>query len=154
LNRKLETIRALTTIAVLLVAGISLGGTTILLDFAKEKLPDGWSLGSKQWKVAEGMLRSAGDGSLDFAGPIEGDFTLTFKGWSAEKTNFEVKLVDPDEGHDLYTSLARRTVRQRQPAHVDLSRTHVQLRGAQRQGPAADEVGLDNVKLTLPDAKR
>jgi hypothetical protein len=75
----------------------------ITLDFAKEKLPEGWSLSSKEWAVKEGALAGVGDGSLDFAGPIAGDFTLTFKGFSAEKTNFEVKLYDVASGAELYT---------------------------------------------------
>src|SRR5262249_13526644 len=82
---------------------IAAGGTTIVLDFAQPKQPGRWSIRSREWKVADGMLRGKGDGALEFAGPIDGDFTLTFQGWSAEKTNFEVKLVDAADGHDLYT---------------------------------------------------
>jgi len=75
----------------------------LTLDFSKEKLPDGWSICGKEWKVKEGQLVGIGDGALDWAGPITGDFTLQFKGWSAEKTNFEVKLYDAATNEELYT---------------------------------------------------
>jgi hypothetical protein len=75
----------------------------VTLDFSQSKLPDGWSVSSKAWSVKDGALVGLGDGSLDFAGPIGGDFTLTFKASSAEKTNFEVKLFDAGSGEELYT---------------------------------------------------
>jgi hypothetical protein len=77
--------------------------TTISLDFSKDKLPEGWTVSSRSWKVKDGMLRGEGDGSLEFAGPLGPDFTLTFQGWSAEKANFEVKLFDSRDNHELYT---------------------------------------------------
>lgn len=79
------------------------GAGDVTLDFSKEKLPDGWTIGGKDWKVKEGQLVGIGDGTLDWVGPIAGDFTLQFKGWSAEKTNFEVKLYDVATGAELYT---------------------------------------------------
>jgi hypothetical protein len=79
------------------------GAGDVTLDFSKEKLPEGWSLSGKDWKVKDGQLVGIGDGTLDWAGPIAGDFTLAFKGWSAEKTNFEVKLYDVATGVELYT---------------------------------------------------
>jgi hypothetical protein len=53
--------------------------------------------------VTEGELRGRGDGTLEFAGPFDGDFTLTFTGFSAEKANFEVKLFDAATGSESYT---------------------------------------------------
>ncbi len=90
---------------VCLLLALALGGApeSATLDFAKEKLPDGWSVAAKTWKVADGELRGQGDGALDFAVPIGGDFQLTFKGFSAEKANFEVKLYDAADGTELYT---------------------------------------------------
>jgi hypothetical protein len=76
------------------------------LDFAQEKLPQGWSIRgqrSNDWKVADGELRGIGDGALQFAGPIAADFTLSFHAWSAEKTNFEVKVFDLATGKETYT---------------------------------------------------
>jgi len=75
----------------------------VTLDFAKEKLPDGWGLSSKTWQVKDGALNGVGDGALEFAGPIAGDFTLTFKGFAEEKANFEVKLFDGGGSEELYT---------------------------------------------------
>ncbi len=75
----------------------------VTLDFSSERLPGGWSLRGKEWKVSEGELCGMGDGALQFAGPIAGDFTLSFAGWSAEKTNFEVKLYDAATGRECYT---------------------------------------------------
>jgi hypothetical protein len=82
------------------------GDEAISLDFAeaaKGKLPDGWATRGKEWKVAEGELQGIGDGALLYAGPIAGDFTLSFTAWSAEKTNFEVKLHDVATGQECYT---------------------------------------------------
>jgi len=88
----------------LLVAALAVGeGDAVTLDFGREKLPEGWSVRGKEWKVAEGELRGLGDGALGFAGPVGGDFTLVFRGWSAEKTNFEVKLHDLESGRECYT---------------------------------------------------
>jgi hypothetical protein len=84
-------------------AGPFVGPSDITLDFSKDKLPDGWTISAKEWKVKDGQLVGIGDGALDWAGPITGDFTLQFKGWSAEKTNFEVKLYDVATGEELYT---------------------------------------------------
>jgi hypothetical protein len=78
-------------------------GDSITLDFAKEKLPDGWSVAAKSFKVEEGELRFAGDGLVDFAGPIAPDFRMTFKGSSAEKASFELKVFDVATGAELYT---------------------------------------------------
>src|SRR5262245_59184545 len=82
------------------------GGDTVTLDFGpatKGKLPDGWTTRNDAWKVTDGELRGIGDGALSYAGPIAGDFTLSFKAWSAEKTNFEVKLYDAATGKECYT---------------------------------------------------
>ena len=79
------------------------GDDAITLDFAKEKLPDGWTLSSKEWKVAGGELVGLGDGKLCFAGPVVGDFTLTFSSLFAEKTSLEIKLYDAVKGDELYT---------------------------------------------------
>lgn len=73
------------------------------LDFSSARMPAGFSLRGASWKVQEGELRGAGDGALEFAGPITGDVTLSFTGWTAEKTNFEVKLTDAATGADCYT---------------------------------------------------
>jgi hypothetical protein len=78
-------------------------GDEVALDFSKDKLPDGWSLSNKEWKPKDGQLVGHGDGMLEWAGPLASDFTLTFKGWSAEKTNFEVKLYDAATNEELYT---------------------------------------------------
>jgi hypothetical protein len=92
-----------TLVAILALGFVAPCADTVTLDFAKEKLPDGWSVPSKQWKVTGGELVGTGDGELDFAGPIAGDFSLSFSAWSAEKTNFEVKLFDAEKGDELYT---------------------------------------------------
>jgi hypothetical protein len=79
------------------------GGDAVTLDFSKEKLPEGFTTRGKEWKVAGGELQGLGDGALNYAGPIVGDFTLSFQAWSAEKTNFEVKLHDAATGKECYT---------------------------------------------------
>ncbi len=76
---------------------------TLTLDFAREKLPDGCTLTSKQWRAEGGELRGVGDGVLELAGPYGADFALKFRGESSEKANFEVKLFDAAEGRELYT---------------------------------------------------
>jgi len=95
------------TAAVLLAAALAAlaapARDTVTLDFAKEKLPDGWAVTAKSFKVEAGELRFAGDGILDFAGPIAPDFRLTFKGSSAEKASFELKVHDVATGAELYT---------------------------------------------------
>jgi hypothetical protein len=85
------------------LALVAARGDEVALDFSKEKLPDGWSVTNKEWKPKEGQLVGHGDGMLEWAGPLANDFTLTFKGWSAEKTNFEVKLFDVATGKECYT---------------------------------------------------
>lgn len=86
------------------VAGLfSTRGDVVELDFSDAKLPDGWSVAAGDWKVTEGELRGRGDGALEFEGPIDGDFTLTFTGMSAEKASFEVKLFDAATGKECYT---------------------------------------------------
>ena len=92
-----------TSALLLLLAGTPSGDVT--LDFAKDgaKLPDGWSIRGREWKVADGELKGLGDGALQFSGPLAADFTLTFKGSAAEKTNFEVKLFDAATGKECYT---------------------------------------------------
>ena len=82
------------------------GGDTVTLEFGpgtKGKLPDGWTTRNDAWKVTDGELRGIGDGALNYGGPIAGDFALSFKAWSAEKTNFEVKLFDVATGKECYT---------------------------------------------------
>ena len=92
-----------------MAAAVLLGaarGDAISLDFAestKGKLPAGWSLRGKEWKVAGGELQGVGDGALAFEGPVTNDFGLTFTAWSAEKTNFEVKVYDAATGKECYT---------------------------------------------------
>lgn len=85
------------------MALVAARGDEVALDFSKEKLPDGWSVTNQEWKPKEGQLVGHGDGMLEWAGPLANDFTLTFKGWSAEKTNFEVKLYDAATHEELYT---------------------------------------------------
>lgn len=71
-------------------------------DFSKPLAPP-WSVTSKEWKVDKDALVGAGGGALECSQTIRGDFTLTFEGWSGEKTNFEVKLFDKDGRKELYT---------------------------------------------------
>ncbi|MSR47406.1 MAG: hypothetical protein EXS13_10140 [Planctomycetes bacterium] len=76
---------------------------SVTLDFAKQQLPDGWSLSSKAWKVEGGELRGVSDGMFEFAGPIADDFKLSFRAETSEKANVEVKLYDAESGTELYT---------------------------------------------------
>lgn len=78
-------------------------GDTATLDFAAQKLPAGWSIAAGAWKVEQGELRGAGDGALEFVGPIGPDFRLAFAAQSAEKANIEVKLFDAATGEELWT---------------------------------------------------
>src|SRR5688572_24767145 len=101
-------IRAAAVLLAAAVAAVAAGfaaapGETLTLDFAKEKLPEGWSVAAKSFKVEEGELRFVGDGVLDFAGPIAPDFRMTFKGSSAEKASFELKVFDVATEAELYT---------------------------------------------------
>lgn len=84
-------------------SGVASVAETLTLDFAKEKLPEGCTLSSKQWRVDGGELRGVGDGMLELAGPFGADFTLKFRGESSEKANFEIKLYDAADGRELYT---------------------------------------------------
>ncbi len=93
---------ALLSLAFVAVA-VAAPSDTLTLDFAKEKLPDGWSVATKSGKVVDGQLRFTGDGALDFAGPIGADFRFTCKGWSAEKASLELKAYDAATGAELYT---------------------------------------------------
>lgn len=85
-------------LACLLFAG---SDATIKVDFEKE-LPKDFKVGGA-WAVKDGMLRGKGSGHLEYAVPIAGDFTLRFEGWTAEKANVEVKLIDGATGKDAYT---------------------------------------------------
>ncbi|MBL8842972.1 MAG: hypothetical protein JNL90_15750 [Planctomycetes bacterium] len=89
--------------APLLAAPLAALPESTTLDFAKEKLPDGWVVATKSGKVIDGELRFSGDGALTFAGPISSDFRFTCKGMSAEKANFELKVEDATTGAELYT---------------------------------------------------
>lgn len=77
--------------------------TTVKLDFESSDLPKPFTVSSKSWSVKDGMLRGTGEGRLEYAGPIAGDFDLRFEAWTAEKANVEVKLFDAKTDQELYT---------------------------------------------------
>lgn len=74
----------------------------VVQDFSKD-LAAPWSLSGKTWKVQEGELRGTGDGWIEYAGPMTGDFTLAFDATTSEKANVEVKLFDASTKKELYT---------------------------------------------------
>lgn len=90
-------------LCVALVAPFLSGAETITLDFTQEKLPAGWSLTNPTWKAGQGRLEGTGDGELEFAGPVTGDFTLRFTGWISGKGNLELKTLDRATGEDVYS---------------------------------------------------
>lgn len=94
--------RGLTLAAALLLPSLD-GAETLTLDFAQEKLPAGWSVTSPRWKAVQGKLEGTGDGALEYAGPVTGDFTLKFTGWTGGKCNLELKTIDLTTGQDVYT---------------------------------------------------
>jgi hypothetical protein len=73
------------------------------LDFESGKLPEDWSVSSGEWKVRRGVLDGRGPGYLQLDVPRSGDFRLSFRAWTEEKANVEVKLIDPDTGREMWT---------------------------------------------------
>jgi len=67
----------------------------VTVDFSTRRVPSDWRVTTKKWKIDQGELRGEGSGALEYKKKLKGDFTLSFDGWTEEKANIEIVLVDP-----------------------------------------------------------
>lgn len=77
----------------------------VKLDFAEKKLPKGWHLSSKAWKVKDHELHGRGEGYIEYRHLVKDDFIISFEAWTEEKANIELQLRDA-KGREVYLIFA------------------------------------------------